>query len=73
VAKKWSDLSARQKQAIVVSGALESVAKAAALRDLARRPSAAVRGSKTAWVLASLVQPVGPIAYLLLGRRDRPT
>jgi hypothetical protein len=29
-----------------------------------------VRGPKPLWVLGSVVQPVGPIAYLVFGRRS---
>jgi hypothetical protein len=67
--KKWSDLTALQKRAIVVGGALETVITAAALRDVARRPEGEVRGPKAAWLLAFFVQPFGPIAYFALGRR----
>ena len=49
--------------------AVEVVLTTTALVDLARRPAAQVRGPKAAWALASFVQPVGPIAYLALGRR----
>ena len=41
----------------------------AALRDLSRRPDSRVRGSKRLWSLGVMVQPVGPVAYFLLGRR----
>jgi hypothetical protein len=39
------------------------------LRDLARRPSANVRGPKALWVAACVVQPIGPLAYFAFGRR----
>ncbi|MGZ4688881.1 MAG: PLD nuclease N-terminal domain-containing protein [Acidimicrobiia bacterium] len=48
---------------------MEVVLTTAALVDLARRPSAQVRGAKPLWVLACFVQPIGPIAYLAFGRR----
>lgn len=67
--KRWSDLTTGQQRAIVVAGALEVVATTWALRDLKRRPSAAVRGPKALWVLSMVVQPVGPLAYAALGRR----
>jgi Phospholipase_D-nuclease N-terminal len=67
--KKWSDLTPLERRVIVAGGALETVLTVAALRDLARRPSGEVRGSKAAWVLAFVVQPFGPIAYFALGRR----
>lgn len=67
--KSWSDLSPAQQKAIIVAGAAEIVVTAAALRDLTRRPKAAVRGPKALWVLALAVQPVGPLAYFKKGRR----
>jgi hypothetical protein len=67
--RKWADLTASEKRAIYVGGAVETVITIAALRDLARRPADEVRGTKTAWVLAFFVQPFGPIAYFATGRR----
>ncbi|MDN5764627.1 MAG: PLDc N-terminal domain-containing protein [Humibacillus sp.] len=67
--KKWSDLTGVQQKAIVVAGAVEAVVTAAALHDLARRPASQVRGHKSLWVLAFSVQPFGPLAYFVLGRR----
>lgn len=67
--RRWSDLSTQQRTAIVVVGAVEVVLTTVALVDLARRPRELVRGPKALWALGSFVQPVGPIAYLALGRR----
>lgn len=67
--KKWADLSDTQKRWVYVAGAAEAVATSVALWDLARRPAVDVRGPKAAWALASFVQPVGPLAYLAVGRR----
>ena len=66
---KWSDLTSTQQRLIVVAGAAEVVLTTVALRDLRRRPASAVRGPKALWRLACVVQPVGPIAYLVVGRR----
>ncbi|MCW2794046.1 MAG: hypothetical protein JWO76_3144 [Nocardioides sp.] len=65
----WSDLTATQQRAICAAGAAEVVVTSLALRDLVRRPTREIRGPKAVWVLAFLVQPVGPIAYFALGRR----
>ena len=62
-------MSDKQRTLVVVGGAVEVVLTTVALVDLARRPASQVRGSKVAWALASFVQPVGPIAYLVWGRR----
>jgi hypothetical protein len=53
----------------VVVGAVELVLTSLAVADLRRRPADEIRGPKALWLLASFVQPVGPIAYFVLGRR----
>ena len=50
--------------------AIEVVLTTVALADLARRPRTQVRGPKPLWVLGCIVQPLGPIAYLAIGRRS---
>lgn len=67
--RRWSDLSPRAKALLVLGSVVELVLTSIALRDLRRRPAAQVRGPKFVWGLMSFVQPFGPIAYLLLGRR----
>jgi hypothetical protein len=54
---------------IVAGGAVEVVLTTVALVDLARRPKRLVRGPKRWWLMGFAVQPIGPIAYLALGRR----
>lgn len=70
--KRWSELSAGQRAAIVAGGAVELVLTTVALVDLARRPASQVRGAKVLWAASCFVQPVGPMAYLALGRRPAP-
>lgn len=67
--KRWSDLSARQRASVVMTGAAQVGLLAAALTDIYRRPAEEVRGNKWLWVAASFVNFVGPISYFLLGRR----
>lgn len=67
--KRWSDLSPVERRAIIAAGAVEAVLTSYALVDLARRPKPRVRGPKLLWLLSFVVQPVGPLAYLRLGRR----
>ena len=69
--KRWEDLSSGQRAAVVLASTVEVVLTTVALVDLACRPSRQVRGTKLRWVLLCFVQPVGPIAYLTLGRRPR--
>ncbi len=68
--RRWSDLSDTQRRAAIAAGVVELAVTTKALRDLARRPGGQVRGPKLLWVLACFVQPVGPVAYLVLGRRS---
>ncbi|WP_159616277.1 PLD nuclease N-terminal domain-containing protein [Arthrobacter zhaoguopingii] len=67
--KSWKDLSRVQRRAVMALGAVQVTLMAAALTDLARRPAAAVRGSRAAWAVACFVNFAGPIAYFLFGRR----
>ena len=67
--KRWSDFTPTQQAVIVAAAAVEVVLTTAALADLVRRPRATVRGPKALWALGCFVQPVGPVAYLALGRR----
>ena len=67
--KRWSDLTPGQRRAIVAASVVEVALTTAALVDLTRRPGALVRGPKALWVVGCFVQPVGPIAYLAMGRR----
>jgi Phospholipase_D-nuclease N-terminal len=69
--RQWSDLTGTQRLAVITLGGAEVVLTAISLADLVRRPAAEVRGPKAFWALAVFVQPVGPIAYLLRGRRTR--
>lgn len=69
--KRWSELTRAQQGWIVGLGSVEAVLTAASLADLARRRADEVRGPKVLWALAVFVQPVGPVAYLALGRRSR--
>ncbi len=69
---RWSELSPRARELIVIGAAFEAVLKTAALVDLARRPAAEVRGSKRRWAFAIvLINSVGiaPLAYLVAGRK----
>ena len=70
--RSWSDLTSGQRAAVAGAAVVELTLTTLALVDLARRPSSQVRGPKPLWVLACFVQPVGPIAYLALGRAARP-
>lgn len=68
--RAWSDLSTNQQRWIIVQGAVQTVLLLIAAIDLVRRPAEQVRGRKLWWALGLLIQPVGPIAYLVRGRRS---
>ncbi|AKK11121.1 PLDc N-terminal domain-containing protein [Corynebacterium uterequi] len=68
VRSEFNDLPTAARAVIVGAGAAELAFKALAIKDLARRPVARVRGPKWAWMAAQLVNGFGPAAYFLLGR-----
>ena len=70
--KKWSDLSPRTQRLVLIASVVEGILKVAALIDLARRPSAEVRGSKRWWAAAIvLINSAGaaPLTYFAYGRK----
>lgn len=70
--KRWSDLSDREKTAILVMASVQISLAATAWIDLARRPAELVRGPKPAWALGIAVNFVGPISYFAFGRLKAP-
>ena len=67
--RHWSDLSDREKTAVLVMASVQISLAATAWVDLARRPAEQVRGPKPAWAAAIAVNFVGPISYFVFGRR----
>jgi len=67
--KSWSDLSAGQRAAMVAAGIVQIGLLVAALVDIRRRPAKQINGRKGAWVAASFVNYVGPLAYFVFGRK----
>lgn len=66
--KTWAEMSSFHKAVIITLGTAEVVATTYSAVDLLRRPHAQVRGPKLLWAAALFVQPVGPLAYLTVGR-----
>jgi hypothetical protein len=66
---RFQDMTTQQRAGIAVVGAIEAALTLASLVDLARRPAGEIRGPKALWVPGVFVQPVGPLLYLLWGRR----
>jgi hypothetical protein len=71
MAKRWSDLSTRQRRLIVAVGVVEAALKAAMLVDLRGREAAEVRGSRRLWAATALINSAGiaPLSYFVFGRR----
>jgi hypothetical protein len=67
--RQWSDLTSRQRGAIMLGGVVQFMLLAAALIDIRRRPADQINGSKRLWVALAFVNFVGPIAYFLVGRK----
>jgi hypothetical protein len=67
--KRWADLTPPQKAGVVALGAVQLALLAVAATDLARRPAEQVRGPKWAWAPVLAVNFVGPLSYLVCGRR----
>ena len=68
---RWSDLSPRSRELIIVGAVVEAGLKAAVLVDLKRLLASQVRGSKKVWAAAMLINSAGvlPLAYFTVGRR----
>ena len=67
--KKWSQMSNGQRSIIVIGSVVELGLQGVALVDLYRRDPSEVRGKKSWWFALSFVNFLGPIAYLVGGRR----
>jgi hypothetical protein len=69
----WRGLTTRQRVGLVVRGVAQAGLLVVAARDLRRRPPDQVRGNKWLWapVIAMNYLGIGPIAYLVGGRRRR--
>jgi hypothetical protein len=67
--KRWSELSPKQRSAIVAAGIVQLSLQAAALVDVRRRPARQINGPKPMWVALSFLNFLGPLAYFALGRR----
>ena len=67
--KQWSEYSTAQRASMAFIGTLQVVVTLWALVDLLRRPRRRLRGTKLFWLPMVFLQPFGPPAYLILGRR----
>ena len=70
--KRWDELTEQQQVLILAAVCVELSLTATAIVDLVRRPREQVRGPKALWALGLVIQPVGPVAYLVVGHRRAP-
>ncbi|SEN51337.1 PLD nuclease N-terminal domain-containing protein [Nonomuraea pusilla] len=66
---RWDEMPRGRRAALLALASVEVALTATAAADLWFRPRESVRGRKALWAAGILVQPVGPLAYLLWGRR----
>ena len=69
--RHWSELSDRQRTALLVVASVQLSLAATAWADLATRLAALVNGRKDVWAAVIGVNFLGPIAYFARGRRAR--
>jgi hypothetical protein len=72
MARRWSDLSGRNRKLIIAAAITEAVLKTAVLIDMRHRPASEIRGSKRMWIAAAVVvnsAGIGPISYFVFGKR----
>ncbi|MCB5283881.1 MULTISPECIES: hypothetical protein [unclassified Arthrobacter] len=65
--KTWKELTPMAKVGTVTAAVVQLSLLVAAQRDISRRPAEQIRGSKTMWRLATLVNFVGPGSYFTFG------
>jgi hypothetical protein len=65
-------MTQRQARVLAVTLVVHLVILRFTIRDLRRRPDAAVRGSKRMWRVAASLNTTGSLAYWLVGRRRAP-
>ena len=66
---RWSDMSSKQKSAMLTLASVQVSLAATAWADLAFRPSTEVNGRKGKWAAIIAINFVGPILYFKRGIR----
>ena len=72
VARRWSDLSGRNRKLIIAAAVAEAGLKAAVVADIRRRPKSQIRGSKLLWIIGAVLvnsAGIGPLSYFVFGRQ----
>lgn len=57
------------KPVLVIGLAVHVTAATLTWRDISRRPADRIRGTKTAWRIASAVNTIGSVGYWLVARK----
>jgi hypothetical protein len=65
----WQSMSGKQRGRIIAQGVIQFALLIWTLWDLRHRSADKIKGSKRFWTLFAFVQPIGPISYLLFGRK----
>jgi hypothetical protein len=65
----WKELPSKRKARFIVQALVQLTLTILALRDIRRRPASEIKGSKRLWTVLAFVQPIGPAAYFLFGRK----
>lgn len=55
-----------------IQGLINLILVIMTVRDIRRRSDAELNGSRKRWMLAAFAPPLGPIAYLVFGRKSNP-
>ena len=67
--RQWKDLPPARQRRLIITALVQLTLTSIALWDLAHRPASQIKGNKRVWAVFAFVQPVGPLAYLLFGRK----
>ncbi len=67
--RRWRDLTPRQQGVVLALACVQISLAATAWADLARRPATEVNGRKAVWAVVIGINFVGPLVYLVRGRR----
>ena len=68
--RTWKEMSPVQRVTNVVFGVVELILAGWALWDIRQRPAEQINGKKRTWLMASLIQPFGPLIYFIFGRKQ---
>jgi len=55
MARRWGDLSERNRRLIIAAAIGEAVLKTAVIIDIRRRPASQIRGSKRMWIIVAVL------------------